>query len=222
MICIGYVGVEAFDIILYIGKSLSMLNYPVLIIDLSDTRALTKTIYHGMNLDSSDTMIHYRKLNYIRKVPEETELKEFSEGIIFIVYGFNYIESIPYHLDFLNIVVDPFPNNIDRINGILNNSSLENMNVNLLIRDIVTIDDYVRVKSSIVSARSHSRSSYLYYDIYDYENALKCQLFQSIRFTKISSGMKKLIMSQIADILPSLKHSVIRKAICIAKKGEKY
>lgn len=221
MICIGYIGVEAFDIILYIGKSISILNYPVLIIDLSDTGALTKTIYHGMNLDSRDNIVHYRNLNYTRMIPVENELKDFDDGVIFIVYGFECIERYPIRLDILNIVVNPFPNNIYRVSRALLNAPSENINMQVLVRDIVTIDDVDRVKSSIALELNSARTLYLYYDINDYENALKCQRSQVVRFRKISSGMKNIVMTEIVNILPGIKPSIIRKAVCKARKGDR-
>ncbi|NLO08280.1 MAG: hypothetical protein GX129_00190 [Clostridiales bacterium] len=221
MICIGYIGVEAFDIILYIGKSISKLNYQVLIIDLSDTGALTKTIYHGMDLDSRDDIIQYRDLNYTKKIPDEKELKEFEDGVLFVVYGFDNIDRYRIHLDFLNIVVNPFPHNIYKVNSVLHNSSLENINARVLIRDIVTIDDVDRVIAAIKSELSPVRTMYLYYDINDYENALKCQISQAVRFRKISPNMRKIIMTEIGDLLPNIKPSIIRKAVCKARRGDR-
>lgn len=221
MISIGYVGVEAFDIILYIGKTLSMLNYPVLIIDLSDTEALYKTIYHGMDIDSANQIIHYRNLNYIRKVPKDEELNEFSKGILFVVYGFNYIEIPQLKFDFLNIIVDPFPNSACKVNKALCNTSTDSMKVKILVRNIVTIDDFDRVNTSIIVKQGAASSSYLYYDIIDYENALKCQISQGIFFKNISSKMKRFILSEICDILPSIKPSIIKKTIRLTMKGEK-
>ncbi len=229
MICIGYIGVEAYDIILYIGKTISLLNYPVLIIDLSDTGALTKTIYHGMGLDSREDIVQYRSLNYTRKVPDAKELKEFDDGVLFVVYGFSNIEKYPIHLDYLNIVVNPFPHNTFRVNRALcscsseniSESISENLDIRVLVRDIVTIDDFDRIRDSIVSVLSPTKTMYLYYDIIDYENALKCQISQGVRFRKISFGMKKIVMTEIGDIFPSIKPSIIRKAVGLARKGEK-
>lgn len=221
MVCIGYAGVEAFDIILYIGKTLTVLNYPVLIIDLSNTEALAKTIYHGMEINSSTDLIHYRNLNYIRKVPDENELSNFGNGVVFVVYGLNYIEKETIRLDYLNIVVDPFPNNIDKVNRFLCNVPTNNNKVRILVRGIINIDDFERVKTSITSRQSPVSTTYIYYDMNDYENALKCQLYQNVRFKRISSGMKKVIMSELIDLLPSIKPSRIKKAVCLARKGEK-
>lgn len=220
MVSIGFVGVEAFDIILYMGRTLTKLHYPVLIIDLSNTGALTNSIYHGVGLDSADDIIHYRGLNYIRRIPKEDELDEFHNGIVFVVFGLNYVESLPLHLDVMNIVVNPFPHQIYKVEESLGNISMNDTNLRLLVRDIISLDDFERVKTSIVLDKKPVSTAYLYLDIIDKENALQCQLSKVVRFKRISSRMKKFIIYEIADICPNLKLSRIRRAALLARKGE--
>ncbi len=222
MISIGYMGVEAFDIILYMAKTLSTLDYPVLIVDLSDTGALTETIYHGMDLDSEKSIIHYRDINYTRKAPQENELDDFKDGVVFVVYGFNNISWHSVRLDYLNIILDSFPYKINKVNKILSNIRTDDIKVRLLVRDIITMDDFDRVQTTIISRVNPVSASYIYYDMNDYINAIKCQASQVIRFKGISSSMREYIRSEIDDMFPSTKPSHIRKAICIAGKGEKY
>lgn len=222
MICIGYIGVEAFDIILYIGKTLTILNYPVLIIDLSDTGTLTHTLYHGMGLDSKSNIIDYRDINYTRKLPEDKELADYKDGVIFIVYGLNNNWSTSLSPDYLNIVLDAFPSSGKKVNEYLSNIKIDNIKVRLLVRNIITRDDYDRVKNSILSEIRPISSRYIYYDMNDYENAIKCQVSQAISFRKVSASMRKYIRSEIADLLPSIKPFIIRRAINRAMKGEYY
>lgn len=219
MVSIGYMGIEAFDIILYVAKTLGMLNYPVLIIDLSGTGALTKVIYHGMNLDSADGIIHYRNINYIRRMPQENELNDYNNGVVIIAYGLNYIENPLLELDYLNLIVDPFPNHIDKVNKYLNDSIIGDINVRILARDIITLDDLDRVKSSLKLGYKPDSIKYLYYDINDRENGIQCQVSQNIHFRRVSSKMKKLIMSEVCDILHGIKLSEVRKAYSYARRG---
>lgn len=219
MVCIGYIGVEAFDIILYIGQTLSKLKYPVLIVDLSDSGALKKSIYHGMDIDSTNDIVHYRNLNYISRIPHKDELEEFNDGMVIVVFGFNYINIPDISLDFLYIVVNSLPSNIDRVNTLLNVIPTDNLKINLLARDIISIDDLERIKNSINFPDKPSRIDYLYLDIADYENAIRCQIFQVVRFKRISSRMKKIIVSGIQDIIPNIKQSKIRRAAFFAGKG---
>lgn len=219
MICVGYVGIEAFDIILYIGQTLSRLKSPVLIIDLSDSGALTKVIHHGMDLDSMNGIVHFRSLNYTRKVPQENALSEFSDGVILVVFGFNYVDTNPINMDYLKIIMDSFPCNIDKINTLISRISLENIKVKSLVRDIVNLDDFERTRDCIKASNKPIQANYLYLDIRDYESAIRCQTSQNIRFRRTSSGMKRIIVSEIRDIIPSIKEAKIRKAVLLAGKG---
>lgn len=220
MICIGYIGIEAFDIILYIGKTLSMLDYPVLIIDLSDTEALTKTIYHGMDLDSEANIIHYRNINYTKSMPKETDLNDFKDGIIFVVYGFNNYRMHSIRLDYLNIILNPFPYNIDKVNRMISNMHYDNIKVRILVRDITNMDEFDRVKDSIITRFNPVSARYTYYDMNDYVNALNCQISQVVSLKKTSSSMRKYIRDEIGDLLPNVKSFSIRRAMYLARKGE--
>ena len=80
MICMGYAGLEAYDLILYIGRVYTKLGQRVLIVDLSSSEALKNSIKHGMGLDSFIDIINYRDINYVRRIPTEEELVDFQNG----------------------------------------------------------------------------------------------------------------------------------------------
>ena len=219
MIGVGFVGIEAFDIILYIARTLSALDKQVLIIDLSETDVMTRAIYHGMDMDSAYDIIHYCDINYVRRLPQETELNDYKNGVVFVVYGFNYLEKPPIKIDVMYIISDSFPSNIVKINKFIFTIATDNANLRLIMRDIVTIEDFERVKRSLLHSWNHDNSGYLYYDIYDYENALKCQISQDIKYRRISSRMKKTIINELGNIVSNIKPSSIRRAFYSAGKG---
>lgn len=218
MICIGFAGYEAFDIILYMGRTLARLNYPLLIIDLSDSGALKKAIYHGMGLDSSQVIVNYRNINYLRRTPSEAELMMFQEGVILIDYGFHSSTEVPLACNVLNIVVSIYPHIIDKINTLLSTSEWKADKRQLLHRDIITPDDIDRVISKI-NFQCDNIHNYLYLDLDDYYCAVNCQVKQSLKFVKLSSGMKKYIIGQIHGIFPQIKMNKIKKAFISAGKG---
>jgi len=204
MVCVGFVGIEAFDIILYISQTMAKMKYPVLIVDLSDTGALKNAIYHGMDMDSKKEIVHYRNINYLRRIPDEYELKEFTVGVVFVAFGFNYTDIRPIRLDYVNIVVNPFSHVLEKVNVLIKDCLYDNMNLRLLVRDVISPDDLEKVKSSIMLAEQQDCFNYLYLDFNDYENALKCQRFQMIKFWKISFRMKKIIVNEIKYIVSIL------------------
>jgi len=204
MVCIGYIGTEVFDIVLYTGHTLTKLKYPVLIVDLSGTGALKNAIHHGMDIDSEKEIVHYRNINYIRRIPDEYELKEFKDGVVFVLFGFNYMDIAPIRLDYMNIVVNPFSHVLEKINVLIRDRLLQNMNFRLLVRDIVSFDDLEKVKISIMLPDKQDDIEYLYLDFNDYENAIRCQRYQTVKYRRISFRMKKYIVNEIKYIVSIL------------------
>lgn len=224
MVCVGYVGAEAFDIVLYIGHTLARLKYPVLIVDLSGSGALKNAIHHGMDIDSSMEIVHYRNLNYIRRMPDINELEEFADGAVFMVFGFHYADTGPVRLDCMNIVVNPFPHILDKVNALLKDSIPDNMKLRLLVRDIISPDDLEIIKSNIMPAKNLDCINCLYLDFNDYENAIRCQRTQTVRFRKVSYRMKKYIAREAKYITSGLIQSKYYKlkapSVFIAGEGE--
>lgn len=219
MLSIGYVGCEAFDLVLYIGRTLTKLNYRVLIIDLSDTGSLLHTIKHGMGLDSKEDIINYRDINYTRKIPSTDELTMFQGGVIFMVYGYHYMENLPFECSMVNVVTNTYPHVINKVNEFVKQSTLKIKNCKLLIRDIVTLDDVDRVKKAISFPYDNLDINYLYLEMNDYESSVECQMSQIVRFTKISSRMEKYIIGQIRNMFPQLKFTKIKRALVAARRG---
>lgn len=221
MINIGYAGLEAFDIILYIGRTLTKLNKRVLIIDLSGTGAMTTAINHGMGLDSNISIVNYRDLNYTKVIPPNDELKDFCDGVVIVNFGLNYFEltDTPIALNNISVVCNTLPSDIIEINQILKKINEMNNDTRILIRDVVNVNDLERTIKSLELSQKPKSTSYLYYSMDDYESAINCQVSQVVRFTNISSEMEKYIISEINSIFPDIKEKVIRKAISMARKG---
>ncbi len=219
MLCVGYAGWEAFDLVLYLGRTLAKLQYRVLIVDISDTGALCKSIKHGMGLDSRKDIINYRNINYTRKIPSEEEFDMFRDGVILVVYGCNYRIGFPISCRIMNVVVNTFPHIIDEVNILLRDVSQKENHIRLLIRDVISVDDVELVKRSLDLPAKLNDVSYIYLDYADYESAVGCELTKVVRFAKISSRMKGYIADQIHGLFPSMNQPRIKKAIRMAGRG---
>ena len=219
MVCIGYAGCEAFDVILYTARTITKLNYRVLIVDLSETGAINKSIKHGMGLDSKKDIVNYRDISYTRKIPTEDEFEMFREGVVFVVYGSNYVIGFPIPCKTVNIVVNTLPHIIEGVNLLLHDILKNEDSFRLLIRDVITPDDVDRVKECMDLPIKLENINYLYLDLRDYDGAMYCQIRQQIRFRKVSMGMVKYITDQIISILPKTKPARIKRAIVMARRG---
>lgn len=218
MICIGYVGIECFDFVLYTGRTLTKLNKRVLVVDFSETGAFLRSIPHGMGLDSENGIVNYRDINYTRHLPTKEEIAMFKDGVVFVVYGLNYINDISFPFQEINIVINTFPNVIYQVNSLMQNN-LNSLNVRVLIRDMISPDDVDNVKQLLSFEYDEEKINYLYLDLSDYENAVNCQYKQVVSFTYASRKMEKCIINQINRILPDVSHNQITKALSAAKKG---
>jgi len=215
MIRIGFAGLEAFDVVLYIGRTLTKLNKRVLIIDLSNSNALETAINHGMDIDSNFNIVNYRDINYTRMVPSENEINEF--GVVIFSFG---LECKSYELaDKIILVCDILPSNIKKVKGILGNVYDKHDNVDMLIRNVINIEDVDRIVNLLDLKKNPANTSFHYYNLDDYESAVNCQVTQVIRFTNISKEMNSYIIQEIKSIFPDIKESVIKKAIYRARRG---
>lgn len=218
---ISYIGEEAYDIILYTARTITKLNYRVLIVDLSESNAFKNAIYHGMELDSTKDIVNYRDINYVRRVPTNEELEIFKEGVIFIAYGYNYLCDT-FHSSEINIVFNTCPHIIEKINSFVGKQpkGTKECIVNILIRDAVSIDDVDRTKKAVIFPFSDTKDNYIYHDMNDYETALNCQLKQVVNFNGLSAGMEKHITGHIHRLFPEINGYHIKKAFNIARKGK--
>ena len=219
MITVGYIGSEAYDLILYLGRILTKLNYRILIVDLSDTEALTYVIKHGMGLDSRKVMIHYRDIDYVRRIPLQEELEEYRDGVVLISYGFHCSEQQLQNCDIINVIFDTSLHIQNRVFQLIKDIPICHDKVQFLIRDIISSDDLEYVMNSFGFLLNKQRLNYLYLDHRDYENAVACQTSKMIQLSKISFGMKKYLLHQIQFIIPDLKPVYMKKAIAAARKG---
>ena len=218
MISIGYVGEEAFDVILYASRILAKLNYEVLIIDVSDSNSLFRAIYHGMELNSTEHIVYYRGINYIKRIPLKEEWQAFSDGITFIVFGYQDPKNFFFPCNEMIAVINPFPHVIDKMNHLLSNSK-ESLISRLLIRDIIDMNDFDRVKNAITFPVAKECFDLLYMDYGDYGSAINCQVTQVIRFTDISIGLMKYLINLILFLLPNMNPKLIRNTIKVVRRG---
>jgi hypothetical protein len=218
MICVGYIGEEVYDIILYISRTISRLNCRVLIIDFTGSNAMYKAIHHGMGLDSSSGIIHYRGISYIRRAPVQEELEPYASGVVLAVFGYNYKDGM-FPCNKLIAVMNTFPHIVDKINFCINQLDLLQERMHVLIRDVISIDDALQVKNKIEFPYKDESVSYLYLELTDYLCAIRCQETQTINFEHISLELKNYILNSVQWMLPELSSKRIRTAIHSARKG---
>lgn len=110
---IGFLGIDKYEIMLYLAKLLVKLEKTVLLIDVSETSALSYCFSVPADMDSKIEIISHAGLEYTKKLDIEGQRKNYD--VILIDYGFSYnYEDLGNH-DHVCIVTDKQLHNLNRL-----------------------------------------------------------------------------------------------------------
>lgn len=112
-IIIGWVGIEKYDIILYLAKLTTCLNKKVLLIDRSENEALSYCIPTPTIMNAKTKKITYRNIDFIKDRNVSDFVKDYD--YIFIDFGFKTTHADIYKCSKLIIVTDKQQHNINKI-----------------------------------------------------------------------------------------------------------
>lgn len=212
---VAYIGVEAFDIILYQAQILASLEKKVLVMDYSKDQALSKAFPQVKGIEYSKTPFTYRHVDYAAIPITESLLADYD--MILISYGFIAPEEI-HRRERIVCVADFHSHNIDKVQryyeyGIKNIWLVVRNALNTKFSPItllnnqgikINMDDYFQIELNDI----------------DIENAVLCQYNHVYSFTKISSDMRNFLMSITKKLFSSLTDKEIKLAYKNARKGE--
>jgi len=215
---IAYVGNESFDIILYLSGLLKNMGYKVLLVDYSETKALTCSLPQIPGINTDDDYITYRKVDFTTKGIDHKILELYDD--ILIDCGM----SCP-HMDYSLLtrvvyVTDLFEFNLNRISklDLYNNLEIETA---LLIRNAANSKLTTQYILSILKKDiPEEMITILYRDDADYENSLFCHYNKVFRFSHISWMMKNYLVSEVKILYKELTNRQIRLIYAKARKGE--
>lgn len=215
---VAYVGYHSFDIILYLSRILHKLGRKVLIIDNSDTAALKTSIPQIPLVNSDNSIITYRHVDFTRKSIAAEEMGNYDD--ILIDYGMNTPKSPLSLLTRIVFVTDMYEFNMDRLAGLKYYDDLK-IEKELLIREGTNTKftpDYIMEK--IEKRVSADNISVLFRDDDDYENVLLCHYNKVFRFTNISGLLRKYLINEIKILCINETDKNIKAAYKKARKGD--
>ena len=108
---IGWVGIEKYDIILYLAKLLTCLNKKVLLIDRSENSALTYCIPIPAIMNATSNKVNFRNIDFIKERNVSDFINDYD--YILIDFGFKTTHADIYKCDKIIIVTDKQQHNID-------------------------------------------------------------------------------------------------------------
>lgn len=214
---VAYVGVSAFDIILYLSRILIKLDRRVLLVDNSETKALTCSFPQIQGVNTNIGCITYRSVDFTTQTVTY-ELSEQYDDVL-IDFGFHQTKMDISLLTRVIYVVDILENNIFKMASMENFS--DTVGKALFIRDMIdtriSIDHII---STVNKGISKSNTYLVPRDDGDYYNSFLCQLSKVPRFTHISHRMREVLFFEIKKLYREISERQLKMVYHKARRGE--
>lgn len=214
---IGFVGCDKYEILLYLSRILYHLNKKVLLVDFSETEALTQSIPIPDSLREDSSYMDYRGIDFI-KGRNYYPCIEQKYDYILIDFGFNQdvLPMIPCQN--LIYVTDLQLHNVKRIK--INKESKE-FSKFVIIKDVFPCKikpDYIL--EELDSDFKEENIYILEQDAIDIRHKINSQYSQTFYFHKLSKSMKSFLKDIIRQIDIRLKREEIQVAYKKAERGK--
>jgi len=210
---IGWVGIEKYDIILYLAKLLTCLNKKVLLIDRSENEALSYCIPTPAMLNPKTSKITFRNIDFI-KDRNVSDFVHDDYDYILIDFGFKTAHADIYKCSKIIIVTDKQQHNINKIKTLKFNTE----DVLLILKvqgnrselDILqeSISDTLPIKDQIV----------IEFDEIDKEKMITLQYNNEIKIKRLS-GQYVNLLEQIMTIILNFDRKEFGQAYKQLKRG---
>lgn len=212
---IAYVGIDNSDNILYLSRILSKLDKKILIVDHSDTKAITYSIPQLDGIDMKLDTVTYRKVDFTQMDLSERIVKKYD--IVLIDYGFSPRRKELGYCNRIVYVTDLYLHNTNKL------YCMEDYDISiksLLIRNLLGIK--ISPESVAIQIEKNipvENITLLSFNENDLVNSIINQYNQSFRFTNISRQLKSYLIREISSLYPEILKKDIVKAYQKARKG---
>ncbi len=214
---VAYVGIESFDTILYLSRIMQKLGRRVLLVDNSDTLALTFSIPRISDINTFETTIYYRRVDFTN-MPVTKELAKSYDDIL-IYCGMKKPITSTELFTRIVYVTDLFDYNIRRI---ANRKEYDTCNCEkvLLIRNAVYTKIFIEhISKQISSTIAVDKTKVLYRDDSDYINCLNSHMNQVFTLN-LSRHYRKYLVDQVEVMCNDFTRKEINKAYRRARNGD--
>lgn len=212
---IGFIGIEAHDLILYLSRILRALGREVLLVDYADKDGLATSIPVINKGDEIANIVDYHGISYTRQGLSEAFLQNYDE--IIINFGFIQNEHIQ-SCSQLIYVVDQHKHHIEH----MLHCTYHAQKKEVLLRNMVdcSIDvSYISSKLKEGLMVEDKDIHVLYYDERDIRSGLMAEYNYLVTFRNISKDMKLYLKNKIEELCPKDSNKMRKKAYRIAERG---
>jgi|GEM_PF-4495983 len=183
---IGFLGIEKYDIIIYLAKLISNTGKKVLIIDNSETDALGCCIAVPEGLDPHKAVVSQGEIDYVKKQNPENYIKKYD--FIITDYGFNVDNQDIKMCQYVFLVLDKQFHNRKKMQEA--RKHLRDNEPYLLIRDVSPSSQ----PKSVLEEDFNVREKFiLEFDAVDRKKMVELQYNRKIGLNKLSYQYKELL-----------------------------
>ena len=218
---IGFAGIDKQDIILYLARILYHAGKRVLIVDQSETQAVTECIPCPDGLDQ--TIIEYRGIYFLRAQKREEDWSSIlgKKGYDFILtdYGFHPDARAFSVSDHIICVTDQQKHNWNRVLPLL---GMGGDKLSMIIRDVVghIAKEWNRNGFPELALLPADRIHVMYLDELDMKCKIRCQYEISYHFKRLSIPTQNVIKKLVMEMLPGINRKELRSAYRKAQRGD--
>jgi hypothetical protein len=193
---IGFIGLDSYDLILFLAKYLENLGQSVLIADYSKFGRLSYCIPAPVSLNPKTDLIRYNNMDFLRHDYESFQREEYN--YILIDFGWDISQEVIHSCDFLYIITDLQQQNMEHILHM----NLPNISVYILLKNFFHINNRNNAKDYFVENHFNFKKCYLFpTSVKDLENMIMLQYYHDIKLHKVTKPLRNLIHTILIDNL---------------------
>lgn len=202
---IGFLGLDSYDLILYLAKYLERLGQTVLIVDNSELGRISYCIPSPISLNPKTDVIRYNNMDFLRHNHELIQKEEYS--YILIDLGWDCSQDVIHSCEVLYIITDLQQQNMEYFLTM----KLPQTSVYILLKNFFHTNNIENVKDYFNENHFGFKNCYLFpTGQKDIENMVMLQYYHDIKLKKISKQIKSLIHTMLIENLSFSEKEVLR------------
>lgn len=214
---IGFVGVEKYEIILYLSRILHHLNLKVLLVDLSESEALYSCIPIPKDMRNKENKIDYRGIDFIKNENKLYDLQG-NYDVILIDFGFNSYSNILSQCNRILLFTDLQLHNIERIKNMKIQTVAE---MSLILKEFINCKITPEFITTQIGYNIDKEQVYVFHnDIIDMKYKIHSQYDDCFHFKKLSRSYKQFLKDVIFELVINIDLKTYRKAYKKAGRGK--
>ena len=213
---IGFVGIDKYEILLYLSRILYHLNKKVLLADFSETRSLTESIPIPEVLCESNTYLDYRGIDFVKGQNYIFDMYRNYDYVL-IDFGFNHEALSEIYCDHLIYITDL---QLHHAKGLGRLKALGSPKSYIIIKDVFHCKVTPDIILSEIKLKTIIENIYIIeQDGLDIKFKIYSQYNQTFYFDKLSKSMKTFLKDILYQFDENFSKSYIQSAYKKAERG---